>query len=160
MNNTFNQFDQFEVPVSKNRCVFDFVQGSQNLVIPISNPSSTASARGNQVPYPHSFWYIRSKIYSDSTTITNTVKPIIFGKPIISNLYSEYSYNSPTATTQLTSTYPLGFDNSGQEQVPIIQEDALISLIDPNYQLTNNFFPWSGKTLSKINLCICSFYHV
>jgi hypothetical protein len=131
MNNTFNQFDQFEVPVSKNRCVFDFVQGSQNLVVPISAPSSTAGAKGNQVPYPHSFWYIRSKIYSDSTTTTNTVKPIIFGKPIISNLYSEYSYTATNATTQLTSTYPLGFDNSGQEQVPIIQEDALINLIDP-----------------------------
>ena len=131
MNNTFNQFDQFEVPVSKNRCVFDFVQGSQNLAVGIPSPSSTAAARGNTAPLPHSFWYIRSKIYSDSASVTPTVKPIIFGKPIISNIYSEYSYNTTTTTTQLTSTYSLGFDNSGQEQVPIIQEDALINLIDP-----------------------------
>jgi hypothetical protein len=132
MNNTFNQFDQFEVPVSKNRCVFDFVQGSQNLVrTDIVTSGGTATAKGNVAPFPHSFWYIRSKIYSDSATTTTTAKPIIFGKPIVSNIYSEYSFNSSNSTTQLTSTYPLGLDNSGQEQVPIIQEDALISLIDP-----------------------------
>jgi hypothetical protein len=132
MNNTFNQFDQFEVPVSKNRCVFDFVQGSQNLVrTDVVTTSTTAVAKGNTAPFPHSFWYIRSKIYSDSATVTPTVKPIIFGKPIVSNIYSEYSYTAANATTQLTSTYPLGLDNSGQEQVPIIQEDALINLIDP-----------------------------
>jgi hypothetical protein len=132
MNNTFNQFDQFEVPVSKNRCVFDFVQGSQNLVrTDIVTSGGTSTAKGNVAPFPHSFWYIRSKIYSDSASTTTTAKPIIFGKPINTNIYSEYSYSAFNATTQLTSTYPLGFDNSGQEQVPIIQEDALINLIDP-----------------------------
>ncbi len=113
MNNTFNQFDQFEVPVSKNKCVFDFVQGSRNMAGGVN-----------------SRWYIRSKSYSDSSTATPSVKPIIFGKPMSDNLYSEY-YISGNTATKLTSTYPLGPDNINENLVPIIQEDALISLTDP-----------------------------
>ena len=132
MNNTFNQFDQFEVPVSKNRCVFDFVQGSQNLVrTDVLTNSGSVVARGTVAPLAHCLWYIRSKIYSDTGIVATTTKPIIFGKPIVSNIYSEYFFSSPTATTRLYSTYPLGLDNSGQEQVPIIEENALINLIDP-----------------------------
>ena len=129
MNNTFNQFDQFEVPVSKNKCVFDFVQGSENL-----------AALGK-----HSYWYIRSKPYSDSTiapTVGFTaVKPIIFGKPIlnsstgsIKNIYASVNRITGSAGSnyyQFTSTYPLGLDNIGENLVPIIQEDALINLTDP-----------------------------
>jgi len=113
MNNTFNQFDQFEVPVSKNKCVFDFVQGSKNI-------TSTTN----------SFWYIRSKPYSDSRSLTPLVKPIIFGKPMADNIYSEYNITGNTAT-KFTSTYPLGPDNIDENLVPIIQEDALINLTDP-----------------------------
>lgn len=113
MNNNFNQFDQFEVPVSKNKCVFDFVQGSRNLAGGVT-----------------SRWYIRSKPYSDSLTATPTVKPIIFGKPMSDNIYSEY-YISGNSATKLTSTYPLGPDNVNENLVPIIQEDALINLTDP-----------------------------
>jgi hypothetical protein len=115
MNNTFNQFDQFEVPVSKNKCVFDFVHGSRNL----------ASAS-----IIHSNWNIRSKPYSDSRSLTPSVKPIIFGKPMSDNIYSEYNITGNTAT-KFTSTYPLGPDNIGENLVPIIQEDALINLTDP-----------------------------
>lgn len=131
MNNTFNQFDQFEVPVSKNKCVFDFVQGSENLAS----------------PGKHSYWYIRSKIYSDSTIIPTSgfaaVKPIIFGKPIlnmsttpqvIKNIYSSVNRAIGSAGAnyyEFTSTYPLGLDNIGENSIPIIQEDALISLTDP-----------------------------
>ena len=137
MNNTFNQFDQFEVPVSKNKCVFDFVQGSENLA----------------VPGQHSFWHIRSKTYADSRTILPTAKPIIFGKPIldsnaglIKNIYASvnriyvpatsgtgFSSGTPAfvGTFQFTSTYPLGLDNSNENEVPVIEENALINLVDP-----------------------------
>lgn len=114
MNNTFNQFDQFEVPASKNKCVFDFVQGSRNLALTTGN----------------SRWYIRSKVYSDSTTFATLVKPIIFGKPMSDNIYGKFNILGGTAT-ELTSTYPLGLDNSNENLVPIIEENALISLTDP-----------------------------
>jgi hypothetical protein len=120
MNNNFNQFDQFEVPVSKNKCVYDFVQGSKNIAI------STA-------PLQHSKWFIRSKQYSDSTMTTPSAKPIIFGKPMNDNIYAAF-YFAPTpstAVTPLTSVYPLGFDNSNENEVPIIEENALINLVDP-----------------------------
>lgn len=128
MNNTFNQFDQFEVPVSKNRCVFDFAHGSKNIafVPPVTSPVT---------PLQHSKWFIRSKPYSDSTTSTSLVKPIIFGKPMADNIYGEYFYTTSslggTNVTQLTSTYPLGFDNGDENKVPIIEENVLINLIDP-----------------------------
>jgi hypothetical protein len=126
MNNTFNQFDQFEVPVSKNKCVYDFAHGSKNIafVPPVTNPAT---------PLQHSKWFIKSKIYSDSTTTTPSVKPIIFGKPMSDNIYAAFNFAAlpSTTTTPLTSIYPLGFDNSNENQVPIIEENALINLIDP-----------------------------
>jgi hypothetical protein len=124
MQNTFNQFDQFEnvdISYSKNKHLFDFAHNSTN-----ENGSNFGSV-----------WMVKGQrnLTTNMTTFTGDtgLRPITFGNPVSTNLYGPFFTGSPvtgglSTGAQLTSSVGLTEDNSGYNQVPSINEDVLVFL--------------------------------
>jgi hypothetical protein len=125
MQNTFNQFDQFEnvdISYSKNKHLFDFAHNSAN---------ENGGLNLNSV------WIVKGQknLTTNMTSFTGDtgLRPIAFGNPVSTNLYGPF-FTGTTFTNglsngaQLTSSVGLTEDNSGYNQVPSINENILVFL--------------------------------
>ena len=142
--NTFSQFDQFEVSdprSAKNRYIYDFSYSAKNLKTEdsILNTSvNTTSAQAEQA-YKNSLskdglsgnqsvWMIKN--FNNSLTsasysnLSTDKRPILIGEPLLDNPYSPLS----STGTQYTSDFSMVSDNTESAIVPNIQENALVYL--------------------------------
>ena len=123
MNNTYNQYDQFEVLSSanvKNKYLFDFSHSAQN---ENSNYSS--------------LWMVRNKVNRTTNMSTvagdNAFRPVVFGNPTSTNAYGPLYTGIPLVGTMLVgapfnTTMQYEMDNGPERNVPLMREDTLVFL--------------------------------
>jgi hypothetical protein len=123
MNNTYNQYDQFEVLSSanvKNKYLFDFSHSAQN---ENSNYSS--------------LWMVRNKVNRTTNMSTvagdNAFRPVVFGNPTSTNAYGPLYTGIPLVGTMLVgapfnTTMQYEIDNGPERNVPLMREDTLVFL--------------------------------